>query len=127
MHRASSFSTNLMENELSVYVDKIQMRRVFENIIQNALDAVDDVGRITISTERDNKEIVIRIVDDGIGMDESVQEKLYTAHFSTKESGVGLGLVNVKRIIEDFNGGIKIQSAPGKGTTVELRLPESYH
>ena len=103
--------------------DEIQLYRAYENILQNALDAIAGNGEISITTKTDGDRITIIWKDNGRGIPEAVQEQLFKPHVTTKPEGSGLGLVNVKSIMEDFGGSIKITSRVGSGTTVVLTLP----
>ncbi|NIV11099.1 MAG: GHKL domain-containing protein, partial [Aliifodinibius sp.] len=88
-----------------------------------AIEAIKEEGNITVSTTmRDNKVIIV-FKDTGCGIPEHIKNILFTSNISTKSDGTGIGLNNVKRIIEDFGGSINIESANGKGTTVEISLP----
>jgi len=66
----------------------------------------------------------IKVQDFGIGMDETTKKLAFTAHFSTKSSGMGLGLVMVKNIITDWNGSISLESKLNEGTTFMILLPK---
>ncbi len=107
-----------------VHADEIQMRRAFENILQNALEATSGDGLITIACSEQEGEIKITFTDTGCGMADDVQGSLFQAHVTTKPNGTGLGLVNVKRIIEEAGGSVAVTSAAGKGTTFEISLPK---
>jgi signal transduction histidine kinase len=106
-----------------VYADKVELRRAIENIVQNALDAMTEQGKITVIIERTEDQIAVHISDDGPGIATEVMDKLFTPHFTTKADGNGLGLITVQRIIADSGGTVKITSEPGSGTMVSLFLP----
>jgi len=108
----------------SVLADKIQIRRVLENILRNAVEAIKETGKISISTELEDNLVIIKCVDTGIGIPEEIIEQLFTSNITTKKEGTGLGLANVKRIIDDLDGKLKIKSSDGKGTTVTIKLPK---
>jgi two-component system sporulation sensor kinase B len=93
------------------------------NLIKNAIEASSENGKVEIYTEEINKNIIIKIVDNGIGMDEIQVERLGTPFYSIKEKGTGLGLMVCYRIIEMMNGTIEIESEKGKGTCFSLILP----
>ena len=100
----------------------------FENIIKNALDAVsrdEPSPTLVVSTNRDARYLSVAFRDNGKGLSSADLRKIFQPGFTTKKRGWGLGLTFVKRIIEDYHGGrIEAHSAgPGKGTTVEIRLP----
>lgn len=108
----------------TVLADKIQIRRVFENILRNAVEAIKDKGKISISTIVEDNLVIIKCVDTGIGIPKEINEQLFTSNITTKKEGTGLGLANVKRIIDDLDGKLKIDSLEGKGTVVCITLPK---
>lgn len=107
--------------------DQEKLRQVVVNLISNAVHALEDKpsGRkqLRISTHSLDDNYEIRFSDNGIGMSDDIKEKIFEPLYSTKGFGVGLGMVIVKNIIELHHGKISIESHPGKGTTVSLRLP----
>jgi signal transduction histidine kinase len=96
------------------------------NILLNAIQATPDGGRLTVSTDFGPLEqgAVLRFADNGEGIDPETLKKIFNPFFTTKEKGSGLGLPIVKSIIESHQGHIRIDSAPGLGTTVTITLPE---
>ncbi|WP_233569819.1 ATP-binding protein [Falsibacillus albus] len=112
-------------NKEKIFIDRDKIKQVFINILQNAIDAIDSYGQISISTDPDMKKsgIEISIRDDGIGMDETTLKNLFTPLFSTKEYGSGLGLSMSKNIIQMHDGEISVDSEKGKGTTFTIWLP----
>ncbi len=108
-----------------VMVDREQMLRVFNNLIKNAIQAITkpDEGKIEITINRTNNEYLIRFSDNGIGISEDQKEKVFYPNFTTKSSGMGLGLAMVKNIIENVGGSISFESEPGKGTSFYISLP----
>jgi signal transduction histidine kinase len=96
------------------------------NILINAADAVDPGdGKITVSTRREEGAALISIADNGHGMSKEAAETAPDLFFTTKSkgSGSGLGLAMCKSIIEEHSGRLEIESAPGRGTTVHVRIP----
>lgn len=110
------------EEKPKVLADKIQLRRVFENILRNAVEAIEEKGKITISTEINENTVIIKCTDTGSGIPDEIKKKLFTSNITTKKEGTGLGLANVKRIIDDLDGKIKIESREGNGTTISICL-----
>ncbi|HTG69512.1 MAG TPA: ATP-binding protein [Candidatus Udaeobacter sp.] len=104
--------------------DENQMKQVFINILKNALEAMNNGGiiRIQIKNIQPN-EILIRFIDQGIGIPEEQLPKLGEPFHSTKETGTGLGLMVTNKIIEGHNGRISIKSKVDQGTTVDIILP----
>ncbi len=108
----------------TVMIDQNQMQQVLLNLIQNAMEAIHGAGKITISTGLSReREVVIRIMDTGIGMNEETQSKIFNLYYTTKPQGTGLGLSLVHQIISQHDGHIEVESAVGKGTTFSIYLP----
>lgn len=105
--------------------DKEQLKQVFINIIKNAFDALSDGGKILVQISWDKLEGFAQVSfrDTGVGIDEATITNMFNPFFTTKESGTGLGMFTSKKIIDNHGGSIKIQSEPGKGTTVVVLLP----
>jgi signal transduction histidine kinase len=99
--------------------------RVFSNIIKNAFDAMPGGGTLRIFTHRDDESLTVTFADSGEGIPEDVQEKIFTPFFTTKPigQGVGLGLPICFEVVKRYEGKIDIESRPGEGTLVRLRLP----
>jgi signal transduction histidine kinase len=103
-------------------------RRLFEravvNLVENALQAVGDSGRITVRLRRaDAGRLQIEVEDSGPGVVPEIRDRVFEPFFSTKTTGSGLGLALVKRIAEDHGGGVSLEDAPGGGTRAVLWLP----
>ena len=115
--------TNFCDTPMILVADKDQLRRVFVNILRNSVQAMDRGGAITVETERNASEGVIRVRDTGPGIPEELRSKVFQPNFSTKTEGMGLGLALSQRIIEDLNGRIELESAVGQGTTMIITVP----
>jgi ligand-binding sensor domain-containing protein/signal transduction histidine kinase len=102
-----------------------QINQVFMNVLSNASYAIKEKGTIIINTQKENDEVIIRISDDGKGIEKENLEKIFDLRFTTKEAGVGtgLGLPISKKIIEAHNGRMKVRSEVGKGTEFSIVLP----
>ena len=111
----------------SLHIDPDQIRRVFINLFENALDALEEDGIIEISTRRNmqTKRVKIEFSDNGMGISNDDRDKLFLPHFTTKKRGTGLGLAIVNRIINDHNGTIQARESEPKGTVFVIELPES--
>ena len=103
--------------------DREELRRVIINIIRNAIQAMNQKGMITITTSTKAKECSIAISDTGPGIPASLHEKVFEPNFSTKSDGMGLGLAMARKIVEELNGTIRLQSPRGGGTTIAIVLP----
>jgi len=120
-----------------VRADPVQLERAIVNLAVNARDAMPDGGTITLSTEQTTIEddlrpvlapgtyALLRLADDGCGMDEETMDRIFDPFFSTKTAGAGtgLGLGVVYRAVRECGGAVLVESEPGKGTTFELYLP----
>jgi signal transduction histidine kinase len=106
-----------------IIVDEKKMKRVFVNIIKNAVAAMPKGGKLTISSRKANGAVEISFTDTGMGMSKEVLEKLWTPFFTTKAKGLGLGLPICKRIVEAHDGKITVNSVLNKGTTFTVTVP----
>lgn len=105
-------------------LDPDKMMRVIYNLAGNAADAMKDGGNITITVSQENTFLQIEFADTGTGMTEEIKSKIFEPFFTYgKKHGTGLGMSIVKKIIEDHNGTIAIDSELGKGTTLIIKLP----
>jgi two-component system nitrogen regulation sensor histidine kinase NtrY len=111
----------------NINVDAEQLRRVFINLFENSLAALNKPGFIEINTTLDsiNNKIKILFSDNGTGISANDRDKLFLPHFTTKKRGSGLGLAIVNRIIVDHNGSINVKEHQSTGTTFEIELPYS--
>ncbi|NTV29991.1 MAG: PAS domain S-box protein [Candidatus Omnitrophica bacterium] len=108
-----------------IEADPVQAREVFNNVLNNALDAVlDKNGRIKIIAENEKDFIKVVVEDNGSGVSRDVIGKIFDPFFTTKAKGTGLGLSVCKQIVAMHNGQIWLQSEPGQGTSVIVRLPK---
>lgn len=113
--------------DLEVVVDREQMVQVLLNLVRNALEAGQEAQvavRIELRAARSDQGIEISVSDDGPGMDAVTQEKAFDLFYSNRRGGSGLGLAIVARIVAAHDGDVVIESAPGAGTRVRIRLPE---
>lgn len=114
------------DNMAPVVCIRSQLREVFTNLIFNAVEAMPEGGAITIrgTAIKSEHTVEIQVIDQGIGMTTEVQRRILEPFFTTKGGErSGLGMPTVDRIITQHNGSMKIQSAPGKGTTIFIKLP----
>lgn len=113
------------DKNLKVMIDRDQMIRVLTNIMKNALQSIQDgeICRIGVELSRQGDYARISISDNGKGIEESLKDKIFQPNFSTKNSGMGLGLAICKKIIEQVNGWITFESEVNKGTTFHVFIP----
>lgn len=114
---------NLTQDEPKIKADLEKIKRVFTNIIKNAIDAMPNGGKLTINCQVRNQNLEFEFSDTGLGMPTDIVENAGKPFFTTKSKGIGLGLAISKRIVEAHGGKITIQSEEGKGTIVRIMLP----
>ncbi len=109
------------------YADPEQLRRVFNNLIKNAIQAIPDErnGHILVSLNIDQKTAHIEVKDNGKGIPKQNYKKVFVPNFSTKNSGMGLGLAICRKIVESAKGNINFVSEVNKGTIFQINLPLS--
>jgi two-component system, NtrC family, sensor histidine kinase PilS len=106
--------------------DPDQLRQVFWNLFVNAAQAAgggEGQGLVTVSCRPEGQDAFCEVEDDGPGIAPAHLAQLFTPFFTTKERGTGLGLATVQRIVDAHGGSIAVNSAPGKGTRVMVRIP----
>ncbi|MBI3399316.1 MAG: HAMP domain-containing protein [Deltaproteobacteria bacterium] len=107
-----------------VIIDSDQLKQIFINLILNAIQAMQDGGKIAVSIENlDGKGVKISVSDTGPGIPQEIIGKIFDPFFTTKPSGTGLGLAIVHRIINEHKGEIEVKSEVGKGTIFTVNLP----
>ncbi len=115
------------EIPIVVFADRSQMLRIFTNIVQNAVESLSDeqqgIVDIQLVYAPGDEAVIIKVKDNGSGIPESVQDKIFEPYFTTKSSGTGLGLAMTKKIIELWGGSIRFESSAGNGTTFFLSVP----
>ena len=111
----------------TVELDSERIHEMALNLILNAIDIVDEVkGVVIVETKylQDNQQVTLSVTDNGPGISEDMKEKIFTPFESGKNKfGTGLGMPIAKQIIDQHEGTIEIDSAPGKGTTFRVILP----
>jgi two-component system nitrogen regulation sensor histidine kinase NtrY len=106
-----------------VRADRRLLERGIVNLVENALQAVGDKGRIRVLLRAEGARVVIEVRDSGPGIDPEIRDRVFEPFFSTKTSGSGLGLALVKKIAEDHGGGVALESGGRHGTRAILWLP----
>jgi two-component system sensor histidine kinase HydH len=116
-------SVDLAGGPLPIFLDEARVQRALVNLISNAIEASGNGQTVRVSAARGKDSLRITIGDEGEGMDHETLENLFIPFFSTKNTGTGLGMPIAKKIIEAHGGSINVDSRPGKGTLVMIRLP----
>ncbi len=104
--------------------DAKQIRQVLLNLLTNAIDACGEGGVVSLKVRVEEEQVLLDVADDGRGMDDEEQGRVFDLYFSTKEKGTGLGLPIALRIVQAHGGAMSVESAPGKGSTFRVRLPK---
>jgi signal transduction histidine kinase len=110
-----------------VFVDGDKMRQVFLNVLRNAYETAEEGGRIKVSLsllkDEPGKKIKVEIADNGSGIPPEKREIIFEPFYTTKSSGIGLGLANARKIIEQHNGSIKVRDDFKQGACFEILIP----
>lgn len=127
LYKNSRLDWDLSESLPKISVDPILLEQAIMAIAANSFEALDSQGLISIKTSlrehEDKQTIEISISDNGKGVPEGIQPKLFRAFMTSKDGGTGLGLAQAKKIIDIHDGEINLESSPGKGTTITVRIP----
>jgi signal transduction histidine kinase len=119
-------NSNLCEDACTLQGDSTQLTRAIQNVIINAIQAVGEKkGAVTVTCVRKDFYVDVRVEDTGYGITPAQMAKIFDPYFTTKQgkSGTGLGLYITKKVVEDHNGSIKVDSTPQVGTSFTIRLP----
>ena len=106
-------------------MDRVYLSRIFTNLITNAKQAEREGVKsiINLDVELFNKKVVINVEDNGSGIPKDKLEQIFEPNFTTKNSGMGLGLTMVRKMIEEYKGEISVKSEEGRGTKFTIILP----
>jgi PAS domain S-box-containing protein len=107
-----------------VIADSTFINRIMFNLVNNAIQAMPNGGKLTIHAYKKSNDVIIAVKDTGVGIPEAVKGKLFTPMFTTKAKGQGFGLAVIKRMTEALGGTVSFASQEGKGTTFIVRLPQ---
>ncbi len=119
-----SIKFNKPLSNIKIQFDKNQFVEVIQIIVENSIDAMEGKGTISISHTTTNNTLELHISDTGVGIEPINLHSVFDPYFTTKEEGTGLGLAFAKKIMEDNNGSIKIESDVSKGTKIILRMQQ---
>ena len=114
-----------VKEDVRVMADPLQLGRVFTNILKNAIQSIPEgrTGEIAAELKIQGKQVIVEFRDNGKGIPESLRDKIFSPNFSTKNSGMGLGLAISRKIVEQLGGAITYQTKEGVGTTFTITLP----
>ena len=101
-----------------------ELNQVWANLVENAIDAVDTGGSVSVAAHQDNGEIIVKVIDDGPGVPAEIQGRIFEPFFTTKPigQGTGLGLDIARRVVQRFDGHIALETRPGR-TEFRVVLP----
>ncbi|WJJ97168.1 sensor histidine kinase [Algibacter luteus] len=118
------FSTD--SDEIIAKFDRTQLIRVVTNLVKNAIQAIpeDKTPKIVIHVSQNNGDVLITVADNGLGVAEENKHKVFEPKFTTKTSGMGLGLAMVKNIVDTYKGSVSFVSEKNKGTTFKVTFPK---
>jgi two-component system nitrogen regulation sensor histidine kinase NtrY len=116
---------NTIEKEVFIYADKEQLLRLFNNLVKNAIQAIPEnqEGRITVMLGKDKTDFKVTVKDNGTGISSDALDKIFAPNFTTKTTGMGLGLAIAKNIVETCEGKISFKTEEGKGTEFYVTFP----
>jgi two-component system, sporulation sensor kinase E len=114
---------DMTENMMEVELDPPQIKQVFINIMQNAINAIGEGGSIGIRTVSGESSVIVEFNDTGRGIPEQYLNHVCEPFFTTRGNGTGLGLSISHRIIQNHRGKLDVTSIEGEGTTVRITLP----
>lgn len=113
----------LSKKSLKIKADPERLKQVILNIVDNAADAMENGGKLTIKTIQQKEYVILEVGDTGHGIDNSGLENLFNLFYTTKNRGTGLGLPVSKKIIDDHGGYINVASTQGQGSIFSIKLP----
>jgi nitrogen fixation/metabolism regulation signal transduction histidine kinase len=114
------------EKEIFMLMDRTQLIRIITNLVKNATQAISEENQnpsVLLSVSKENSNVIIEVKDNGIGISENNKTQIFEPKFTTKNSGMGLGLGIIKKIIENYNGTITFETAQNIGTTFTVTFP----
>ena len=114
----------LKDPNLIFEADSTLIEQVLINLLVNAIEAVKNIPnpRITLYAEYSSEKTIIKIIDNGVGIDEELQDKIFIPFFSTRKTGSGIGLTLCKQIMMLHNGNIQVISKAGQGSNFVLQF-----
>jgi two-component system, NtrC family, nitrogen regulation sensor histidine kinase NtrY len=112
-----------LESLPPVSADPVLIRRVMENLVLNAIDAMPNGGKLTFRTMRDDHSAIFEIADTGTGLTPEECDRIFTPYYTSKQHGTGLGLAIAQSVVSDHHGRISVSSRKNQGTTFRVELP----
>jgi signal transduction histidine kinase len=122
-HRKITFQKVYDPAAPAVMADRNRLKTALLNVVMNASEAMTTGGALEIGVRKEDRWVLIEVRDNGVGIDPSIRDQLFSPFVTTKREGVGLGLLNTKNILEQHGGTIELLPAPERGTRALMRLP----
>ncbi len=123
-----ALTLELPEDDVTAMIDPDSLRRAVVNLVENAVQAAEaaerEAPRVTVRVEAGDRDLAIRVRDNGSGIDEALVARIFEPLFSTKNFGVGLGLAIVRQIATQHGGRVTVESTPGEGSIFILCIPK---
>jgi signal transduction histidine kinase len=119
-----SLSVRVPTAPMKLVIDAHHMERALLNLVSNCIEASGSGQQVLLSAENEGADLVIRVKDNGVGMDKETLENIFVPFYTKKKKGTGLGMPIVKKIVESHSGKLMIRSRPGQGTEFVLHLPD---
>ncbi|KFF10743.1 histidine kinase [Chryseobacterium soli] len=113
------------KSNIMINMDRIYLSRIITNLVTNAKQAESEERKliINVDVEQHQRRVMVSVQDNGVGIPENMYERIFEPNFTSKNSGMGLGLSMVRKMIEDYKGEISVKSEVGKGSTFTITLP----
>jgi two-component system, sporulation sensor kinase E len=118
-----TLKAELMTTGPQILMDERYMKQAVLNLLNNAISAMPEGGKLQVCTQQLGNEVRLKISDSGVGIPEENMDKIFEPYFTTKDFGSGLGLTLVYKIVKEHLGDIEINSKLGEGTTIALSFP----
>jgi nitrogen fixation/metabolism regulation signal transduction histidine kinase len=116
------------EPEIIANFDRSQLIRIITNLVKNAVQSIpkDRIPQISIHLFSDDTDVVIEVKDNGSGITKAIEDRIFEPKFTTKTSGMGLGLPMIKNMIDTYNGSINFSSVIDEGSQFTVRFPKQF-
>lgn len=113
------------KSNIMINMDRIYLSRIITNLVTNAKQAESEERKliINVDVEQHQRRVMVSVQDNGVGIPDNMYERIFEPNFTSKNSGMGLGLSMVRKMIEDYKGEISVKSEVGKGSTFTITLP----
>ncbi len=126
-HERIQLELNVPHQEIMIEGDKSYIMRILNNLLSNAIQAIPTntkgIIRLILEKNVSESEVILKVMDNGVGIPEGERHIIFQPHFTTKKSGMGLGLAIVKKIVEQLNGKISFHSSVNRGTVFVIQFP----